>query len=181
MLCQKCHKNEANIHISGAADSGGTHWHLCSSCAVEELTAKASAKAVDIGKFLQFLADHVVESAEAGAVGDEAEMPEREVKVTCPGCGLTDVELENSRRFGCARCYEIFAESIGPWLEGLHRDVIHRGVRPGASERSSGPDFTDLSADALRLELERAIAAEAYEHAAELRDTIRKHLRKTGG
>lgn len=179
MLCEKCHKNEANIHISGTAGAGGTHWHLCSSCAVEELTAKASAKAVDISKFLQFLADHVVEGVEAS--GDEGEMPEREVSRTCPACGLTDVELENSRRFGCARCYEIFADAIGPWLEGLHRDVIHRGVRPGNPGDSSGYDLADMSVEALRLELERAVASEAYEHAAELRDTIRKHQRKTEG
>jgi protein arginine kinase activator len=175
MLCQKCHKQEATIHLSGTVAGAGGPWHLCSACAAEELAAKAAGSQVDLSKFLQLLADHVVDALQGNGPEADAE-PETapEVQRTCPGCGLTDVELENGRRLGCARCYEVFADVIAPWLEDLHRDVVHRGLRPGVSRGAAAPRArATLTLDVLRAELEQAIAAEAYERAAELRDAIR--------
>jgi protein arginine kinase activator len=177
MLCQKCNKNEANIHISDAAGGTNATWHLCSSCAAEELAAKASAKQIDLAKLLQILANHA-----GAAVQTEEQEPtadELTVKKTCPSCGMTDVELTKGRRAGCAQCYETFADMIGPWLCDLHRDSVHRGSRPGACHPKMSDSRAALDVDVLRLELERAVASEAYERAAQLRDAIRKRLQKT--
>ena len=49
----------------------------------------------------------------------------------CPMCGTTWAEFRESGRFGCARCYEQFAELLRPLLPRLHAGAYtHRGKAP---------------------------------------------------
>lgn len=179
MLCQKCHKNEANIHISDASGETKATLHLCSSCAAEELAAKASSAQLDLSKLLQILATHAGAVAKSENDASDAE-EDRAPEATCPCCGMTDVELEKTRRVGCAACYDVFREPIGTWIEEFHRDSIHRGTRPGKPAGTVTDEVVSLGVDMLKMELDRAVASEAYERAAELRDALQKAQRKSG-
>jgi protein arginine kinase activator len=91
--------------------------------------------------------------------------------ITCPSCGLTFAQFQSTGRFGCAEDYDAFVEHIAPRLERFHDASQHTGKVPragnAARRRSS-------RARALRSQLRDAVAQEAYEQAARLRDEIQK-------
>jgi protein arginine kinase activator len=86
----------------------------------------------------------------------------------CPGCGWTWERFRSGGRLGCARCYETFREELRPLLRRIHGAVRHAGRAP----RSPGADQGAARLRRLHEELERAVGAEDYERAAELRDRL---------
>ncbi len=88
----------------------------------------------------------------------------------CPACGFTMDDLHRVRRFGCAECYTIFRDEIGPMLRGMHRGPGHVGKVPAglAALHVKHQRLQDL-----RARLEQAIASENYEEAAGIRDEIK--------
>jgi protein arginine kinase activator len=93
------------------------------------------------------------------------------VSGTCPGCGISFSRFRETGRFGCAQCYETFAAELEPLVRRVHGATRHTGKVP----HREGPAY-EQSARLRRLneDLERAIGAEDYERAAELRDLIRE-------
>ncbi|MEY2734480.1 MAG: hypothetical protein RL340_1539, partial [Gemmatimonadota bacterium] len=96
----------------------------------------------------------------------------------CAYCGTSLQEFRASGRLGCAHCYAAFDQSLRELLRRVHGATRHAGWRPVPAEAATAgrPDGAgDLAArlDALRGELARAVAAEAFESAAALRDQIR--------
>ncbi len=98
---------------------------------------------------------------EAGASG---------VGPTCPRCGLTYGEFRRVGRLGCGTCYATFEAQLLPLLRRIHGSAEHTGCVPS---EISGDHLRRKEIARLKSELARAVAAEDYELAAELRDTIR--------
>jgi protein arginine kinase activator len=87
----------------------------------------------------------------------------------CPGCGFTPVDFKKTARFGCADCYETFAEMLQPMLSNMHKDTVHRGKVPQhALERITR--MREL--EGMEAALQEAVRSENYEEAARLRDRI---------
>lgn len=84
----------------------------------------------------------------------------------CRTCGMTESELRRTARAGCADCYKNFADILTPYIHKLHGSTAHVGTTP--AEEQSDPVAV------LRTKLNDAIASEAYEEAARLRDEIRR-------
>jgi protein arginine kinase activator len=74
----------------------------------------------------------------------------------------------------------VFAKALTPALKHVHRGLRHAGKSPGGAGVTPGEgdvlDRVELSR--LEEELARAVAVEAYERAAELRDQIKCALKK---
>jgi protein arginine kinase activator len=89
----------------------------------------------------------------------------------CPTCGSTLKDFRDSGRLGCADCYGSFDAHLRDLLRRLHGSSQHVGERyavPGGAGADPRARLLELK-DQLR----RAVDAENFELAAELRDRIK--------
>ena len=159
MVCEHCKERDAVVNLTKIKDNTVTHQHLCERCAAEQgvETSVAQPKSSALTDFLQ-----AVNQQAAAVPGDQA---------ACHFCGATARDFRQSGRVGCARCYGAFERSLRELLRRLHGSAQHKGRRyvPPAAEvvEQAG------QLDQLRDRLQRAIEAEQFELAAELRDRLR--------
>ena len=176
MLCNLCNNNEAVFHIKEVLNSKVKTLHLCGECAKQK-GLEGDHLSLDLSTVISNLAaellpDEPHTAAESGAAYD-APIDEG-VSAVCDGCGMTDAEFKRIHRLGCAQCYEVFAAILEPRWEQMHRGTTHAGHTPDgepgiatALERERGAHLSELQE-----ELDRAVATEAYEEAAGIRDKI---------
>jgi protein arginine kinase activator len=157
MDCQKCGKNEAIIQLTKVENSEIRVLQLCEPCAAEqgiETVPPATAPLVD---FLAQIGKGVAEDPSIGG---------------CPSCGITQAQLKQVGRLGCADCYDHFEQHLRGLLRRLHGGTQHVGKVP----ESAGTGEVDRKAQVhtLRRSLQRAVESEDFEQAATLRDQIRQ-------
>lgn len=164
MLCQRCKKKLATVHITDN-DGGVRNVNLCEDCAAEEgLTVKKHVAPAD-------LLNALVMSQQA-AISEASTL-------TCPECRLTYGEFRQSGLLGCPHCYSAFDSQLSPLLERAHDGVVeHYGKVPRrpAVNGSGTAAPVDSAKDVARLrrELKAALEREDYESAAKCRDQIRQ-------
>jgi protein arginine kinase activator len=158
MVCDLCKDGEAVIQLTEIEGSGVRQLHLCEKCAAERgvETTISSAKP-QINNFLQTIHEQM-----PGAKGEPAH---------CPFCSATLADFRLTGRLGCAHCYEVFETSLRDLLRRVHGNSRHIGRRYVAPLPSALPHVS--SATELRDRLKRAIEAEQFELAADLRDKLR--------
>ncbi|MFP4481771.1 MAG: UvrB/UvrC motif-containing protein [Thermovirgaceae bacterium] len=166
MLCERCHKREAQVHIKHMKNGAVVEYHLCHQCA-QDMSQQGMLPEVPMEfPFENFLGNlfpvKLQKQAESITQGQEP-------KTTCPRCGLHSGEFSKTGKFGCAACYDTFRPSVRQLLRRIHGSEIHRGSRP--SVRSSAQPVDDL--ESLKKLLREAVEKEEYERAAVLRDRIR--------
>jgi protein arginine kinase activator len=156
MLCERCSKNVATVHLTEIVKNQKTEKHLCEQCAKEEgYTIKTHVSLQDL--LTAFISAH----------SDATELAE----VSCPDCGMGYVDFRNEGRLGCPNDYEVFREALDPLLEKVHGHLEHMGKLPsraGESQRKQRDLMT------LRRRLHKAVEREDYEEAAKLRDLIKE-------
>ena len=89
--------------------------------------------------------------------------------LSCPGCGTSFQTVEKRGTVGCAECYRAFAGRIRAFLQELEIPLAHTGRFP---ERLASYKRLLMDREAYRDELKRAVEAEEYERAAQLRDEL---------
>jgi len=153
MKCQKCSK-PATLHITEIEDGQPLEVHLCDECARQYLTHQAPTAASG-------LAEHLTKLDADGPQAD----------TVCPTCGSSWNEFRQSGRLGCPADYDVFARVLHPLLESVHGATAHAGKAP-----RHGQADTQHQAELRRLrqELKDAVAQEAYETAARIRDLLRE-------
>ena len=97
-------------------------------------------------------------------------------EVTCPQCGLSIKEFNESGRFGCSECYRAFANELSELLRRIHGHDHHTGKIPAMNPAHLEARKELLS---LRRKLKRAVEQEDFELAAQLRDSINDIERMT--
>lgn len=155
LFCQNCGKKVATFHVTEIIGDEKKEVHLCEDCAREKNIAMPA------GSLNNFLADLF----EAHAEKDVPEL----LGITCPVCGIEYSEFRSSGGLGCSRDYIVFKKGLLPFLERIHGATRHKGKVP----MNAGKDMANArKLIRLRRELNRAIEAEEYERAAQLRDEI---------
>lgn len=91
-------------------------------------------------------------------------------EIKCPSCGFTQADFKKAGRLGCSECYKTFAEGLEGLLKTMHKGVRHVGKVPQALRQ--GRDLTEQLRQ-LQKRLEKAVAGEDFEQAANLRDEIK--------
>jgi len=136
--------------------------HLCEECAqAKGVAIKLQIQGLDIPDFFGQLAEEKPKSKES---------PEKEEgELRCQVCGLTFEAFRRSGKFGCPHDYVSFKRNLLGLLERIHGSTQHRGKVPS---RASARIAQQKELMQLKEELKQAIAQEAYERAAELRDRI---------
>ena len=158
MLCDNCHERDAVVHLTQIENNSVTQIHLCERCAAERGVETTVAETKHpLGELL-----HAVQ-AQLVAPDDRGE--------ACAFCGCTMADFRATGRWGCPRCYATFESSMRGLLRRLHGSSQHVGERYRAPQ--SEPVGRAAQLGELRERLRRAIEAEQFELAADLRDRIR--------
>jgi len=155
MKCQFCNE-PATVHLTQIVGGKMQKIDLCEKCAKE----KGVADPAGFSLADMLLGLGAAEQIKSGAAPDE---------LVCPQCGFTQPDFKKTGRLGCAICYETFNEGLGSILKDMHKGTTHKGkVPPRMAQKQA---VTEKMQD-LRRDLQRAIANEKYEEAANLRDQI---------
>ncbi|HLA40172.1 MAG TPA: UvrB/UvrC motif-containing protein [Candidatus Glassbacteria bacterium] len=86
--------------------------------------------------------------------------------LVCPECGETFAEFQKRGLFGCAACYRMFAPELDRLLKRIHGACRHKADAP------DGEKIGRESLFFLERQLKQAVARDAFEEAARLRDQI---------
>ena len=171
MLCDKCKKREATIHIKEVHDGKCISTNLCTECAKEkELSGGLGAFGFNLAEVIFNMGKTNVGKS-PGEQPQSPEAGEKEPSPVCPRCGWTLEKMRKAAgKLGCSECYHTFSKWVGMAVEQVQRGKVHVGRRPRRRGRTlSG---IRLEIDRLQLELAAAVSAEEYEKAAQVRDRI---------
>lgn len=162
MICDECGVNNATIKIMAIVNGEKQERHLCTACMAK---MKNKFTTVDLSNLAGLLGGLLQAAQLQGA-----KQAEPAIDLTCESCGLTYEEFKKTGFLGCANCYQSFREPLSEMLKRINGHAQHTGRVPGGA---SGDISMRLNLDRLKQQLGRAIAEEAYEEAATLRDQIR--------
>lgn len=179
MQCEGCQQNEATVHIQEVVGDKAKALHLCSECAVKRGLPIGDPEQLGLASLLYKLGAGAVEGEPSTEDGGDAGAGAEEA--SCPDCGLGEREFRQAGRLGCGRCYETFSALVEASLGNLHRGTRHSGKIPGGACPGAAARLQHGGYARLQEELARAVAAEAYERAAELRDQIRQQREHHAG
>ncbi|MBI4617451.1 MAG: UvrB/UvrC motif-containing protein [Planctomycetes bacterium] len=156
ILCESCSQNPATVHLTEISETERKERHLCEACAQKENIAVKHAFAASPQVLVEPKIHKVLKEF---------------ASLACPQCGLSYAEFRARGRLGCPNDYSFFQRALDPLLEKIHGRVEHAGKIP----RRLAPSMEfDKEFKGLQAEMKRAVAAEEYEKAAELRDRIRE-------
>ena len=161
MLCQICGKDAATVHFTEIHDNKMSEIHVCERCAEEKgLHASPSKQKFNITELIANMADGMTNTDE-----------ERVGHVQCPRCSMFYSTFKETGRLGCAECYTAFQFQLRPLLRRIHGDTRHRGKVPARDGEGAS---RSRQVQRLYDEIQRAIEREEFEHAAEIRDEIKR-------
>jgi len=152
--CEMCGKRPATIELTEFVDGKPVEKHLCEECYNKQEGVPPLSPSKVINQLIGIVA------------------PELQKLATrqCPECGMNYLEFRQTLNLGCPHDYEVFAPALDELLQRIHGANRHVGKVPvGAAQRG----VPGVRLEVLRRELKRAVDAEDYERAAQLRDQIR--------
>ncbi|MEC7834305.1 MAG: UvrB/UvrC motif-containing protein [Gemmatimonadota bacterium] len=157
-LCDNCGSKPATVNLTQIENNEMSSYHLCEDCAAQKgLEATTEPSSSPLPDFL-------------AQIGDEPR-EEEDSDNECSFCGLMFAAFRETGRLGCPHCYETFEAHLRRLLRRVHGGTKHVGKiylppDPTVSE-------IEKQMEALRRRLNRAVEAEDFERAAELRDQMR--------
>lgn len=158
MLCDNCKERDAVVHLTRIVDNAVSQLHLCEKCAAAKgVETTLAMPQHPLGDILQAVQQQASSSAEDAP--------------SCTFCGSSSRDFKATGRLGCPHCYDAMEKSLRELLRRLHGSSKHVGARyePPVAHLDSKPDTLHDLRDRLR----RAVDAEQFELAAELRDRLR--------
>lgn len=139
MLCQVCNKNLAVREVTLHRNGIKTTLNLCNEC--HRKVCVSSQREIDV----------MIEEQGKNAV-------------VCKKCGTTLNEFLKSGYVGCGKCYEIFSDDVTKGLIDIQAGIKHTGKRPVKAAPTLAGEYERLDG-----ELKKAVAAEDYTRAAEIK------------
>jgi protein arginine kinase activator len=156
MQCDVCQTKEATVFLTQIVDGKMQKVNLCEGCSKEKGVNDPTGFA---------LADLLL------GLGASQEIEKSPATLKCSVCGFTQADFKKTGRLGCSNCYTVFADGIAPMLKNMHKGTRHTGKTPTAFHKIREHDE---KIKALQDNLSKAIEAEEFELAANLRDQIRQ-------
>lgn len=166
MLCDICKKNQANVHITKIVNGVKQELNLCEKCAKEMGNFNIGSEMINFASPFTFqnilsgLMDYV----------SQPTTTEKKVEPACKNCGMTYSEFREKGYLGCSECYKNFSSTLMPVIKRVQGNVEHTGKIPNKLCKGLIVKRQLLK---LKEELQKAVAAEEYEKAAEIRDKIK--------
>ncbi len=156
MICQKCGKHPATVHLKQIINGVVGEEYLCSLCANNESSFYSTDNELSTESLLNAL-----------FVGGR---PTASSSKTCPLCGINAREIQRNRRAGCAKCYEVFRNELINAAFRVHGAAKHVGKAPQKSQEET-ERLTKI--EELKNRQLKAIEDQDFELAAKLRDEIK--------
>lgn len=165
MKCQKCGANNANTHVKTVINGEFKEYDLCSECAKKMgYTNIFGDMESEFSNFLGSFFGNV--------------LPARTQATRCEFCGSTYSDIAKSGHVGCANCYDVFADELFPSIRRIHGNTTHCGKNSSlarkAKEKKPTEETKEDKIKNLKAELDKAVAEQNFELAAELRDKIKE-------
>jgi len=158
MLCCVCKEKEAKVHLTQIVGDKMQKVDLCEECAKHKgVNDPAGFSLADL--LLGLGASQEIEQASPSGTD-----------LKCPHCGFSQQDFKKAGRFGCSECYTTFSEGLEGLLKSMHRGVKHAGKIPQALQQTR--DLSDRL-KTLQKKLDKAVADEDFEQAAQVRDEIK--------
>lgn len=175
MLCQKCKKNSATVHLVKLVNGEKSDIWLCEECAkkIAGISLEVPMVSMSEEQFQNILGDFFDTIDKKNQ--ESKPLKELNVDIICKNCGLTYSKFKQTGKLGCPECYSSFRDLIDEEIEKVQGSTINVGKTPKINEKYN---YDSVSIDKLREELKKAVIEEKYEKAALLRDKI-KNLQKT--
>lgn len=164
MLCEKCNKRDAKIHLIKLINGERSEVWLCENCAKEIsdiplITALGSLDGASMTNILGGFFESIDKNKE------------KKIEVICKKCGLTYSQFKSSGQLGCSECYDSFNNYLKPMFKRIQGDIEHVGKIP----KRAGIKLIERKKYLnLKKELQKAILEEEYENAAIIRDKIKE-------
>ncbi len=156
MVCDVCKNNQATVFLTQIVDGKMQKVNLCEACSKEKgVTDPTGFALADL-----LLGLGAAQEIEKGAVGQR-----------CPVCGFSQADFKKTGRLGCSACYDTFGEGLGSLLKAMHKGTSHVGKVPARLMRTIE---RDTRIKQIQRDLDKAVADENYEAAAQLRDQLRE-------
>lgn len=175
MLCSMCKKNEANVHITKIINGKKEEYILCQDCA-KQFNNLDKFSLINNSSFMPHFSVQNILTGMLDYINDGVKT-NNSSSVTCKFCGTTYDEFKQKGTLGCDKCYEYFKPIVMPIVKRVQGNIEHIGKIPKKSGKEIINKKNLLS---LKMDLQKCIAEEEYEKAAEIRDKIR-NLEKEGG
>ena len=182
MTCEACKQREATILFTQISGDEKKTLRLCPQCASTRAQQFEGQSTGDSGSEGSPNPDTKSSEVEApnspkkkstikkvNVVVGHLSSAEGASSAVCGQCGLTYEEFRKVGRFGCQVCYEAFALQLERLFKRIHGATRHGGKGPQAVAKPVNPGD---ELETLRQALCQAVADEAYEKAAEIRDRI---------
>ncbi len=168
MKCERCKKNEATVHITRVVNGDRREHHYCETCATTQENIDFDTPFA-ANSFLTSL----IESIQSTPIKVNY------IKTTtCSKCGMNYGRFKQTGRLGCDECYRAFEDKLTPLIKRVQGSERHTGK---TIRRAEGTLRLKREIQQLKGELQQAVAQEAYEEAARLRDEIRAMEKKAAG
>jgi protein arginine kinase activator len=158
MQCDNCGSADGAIQVTRVEDNEMRVQHLCAACAAEQGIDTIPVGGNQLADFLAQIGSGVPDEPAASG--------------RCPSCGLTPAQHKQSGRLGCSACYTHYEQHLRGLLRRLHGATQHVGKMAVAQDADDNGRRARV--DSLRRSLQRAVDSEDFEHAATLRDQIRR-------
>lgn len=156
ILCEHCGEKKATFFYEQNLGGKVTKISLCADCAQKAGLGKNFFAEDDLfGAFSLF----------PSVSGRKA------TEEICPVCKKSLGSIRKSGKFGCSACYDHFAGRLD-LTPFLGRDFHGSPLAAASAAKPKDPKENTLLS--LKKELKKAVQAEEYEKAAELRDKIRE-------
>ena len=179
MLCEKCKKNQATVHVKQTINGETKEMYLCPECANEEgITKEFSFNSMFGNSFFNNSVFDDMFTDLFNVTADNAFLGTSSGKGAnkCPVCGRTYDSFRQSGRLGCGSCLDTFSPYMDSVLKSIQGSSEHKGKIP---HKSGGKMAAKREIETLKRKLAAAIENEEFEEAAKLRDKI-KGLEKEG-
>ena len=163
MMCEECGVRPAKFHITTIAGDQKQERRLCPVCMAKY---QKQLPGFDFTGLVGILSGFL----ESGGAKNSEQVDEETAALVCENCGMTYAAFQKGGKVGCAECYKVFKKPLEALLLRIHGNTQHAGRIPGGLKSDVS---IRLNIDRLKQQLVKAIADEAYEDAAQLRDQIR--------
>jgi protein arginine kinase activator len=159
--CEHCNKPKT-VHVTEIKAGQKLEKHLCKDCPLVNDSVGGQGKGHQ--PINELLSNFVLAHSGSGVKqGNEA----------CDACNMTWAKFKSNGLLGCEKDYALFEEQLTPLLKRAHEGATHHTGKVPARRGGQGtvrqrkPNLSRL-----RRDLQKAVDAEDYELAANLRDQI---------
>lgn len=165
MLCDNCKQNEANVHITKIVNGVKQEMYICDKCA-------KGLQGLNINGDYNFGPSFSFQNILSGIMDYMSPAPQinKTYELQCKKCGTTYSDFKKYGLLGCSECYKSFSPTINTVIKRVQGNIEHTGKIP---KKLGGDIVEKRRLSKLKEDLQKALANEEYERAAQLRDMIK--------